>query len=61
MIAYRRRALDRARLAAYGWPEGLSDDETLGRLLKLNGERAAGGTASDRVDRVEGSSVNEPV
>jgi hypothetical protein len=27
-------------LSAYGWPEGLSDDEILERLLKLNLERA---------------------
>ena len=45
------RALDRAVLAAYGWPEGLSDDEILARLLALNGERAGAGTAaSDEVD-----------
>ncbi len=34
--------LDAAVLAAYGWPEGLSDDEILERLLKLNLERAQG-------------------
>jgi type II restriction/modification system DNA methylase subunit YeeA len=34
------RALDKAVLAAYGWPEGLSDTEILERLLALNRERA---------------------
>jgi hypothetical protein len=39
------RGLDRATLAAYGWPDDLTDDELLTRLLALNGERAtaAGG------------------
>jgi hypothetical protein len=31
--------LDRAVLAAYGWPAGLSTDEVLARLLELNLER----------------------
>src|SRR5258708_29952690 len=35
------RRLDEAAFAAYGWPEGLSDDEVLARLLALNLERAA--------------------
>jgi hypothetical protein len=34
------KKLDAAVLAAYGWPEGLSDDEILERLLKLNLEKA---------------------
>jgi type II restriction/modification system DNA methylase subunit YeeA len=34
------RALDNAVLAAYGWPEDLSDAEILERLLALNRERA---------------------
>ena len=34
------RALDKAVLAAYGWPEDLSDTEILERLLALNRERA---------------------
>ena len=34
------RDLDRAVLAAYGWPADLSDDEILRRLLALNLERA---------------------
>jgi hypothetical protein len=34
------RRLDAAVLAAYGWPEGLGDEEILGRLLALNLERA---------------------
>ncbi len=33
--------LDRAVLTAYGWPEHLSDDDILERLLGLNLERAA--------------------
>jgi hypothetical protein len=32
--------LDAAVLSAYGWPEDLSDEEILERLLKLNLERA---------------------
>lgn len=35
--------LDAAVAAAYGWPEGLSDDEVLERLFKLNQERASSG------------------
>jgi hypothetical protein len=34
------RALDKAVLAAYGWPEDLSDAEILERLLALNRERS---------------------
>jgi type II restriction/modification system DNA methylase subunit YeeA len=34
--------LDRAVLTAYGWPEGLSDEEILERLLRLKLERAGG-------------------
>ena len=33
--------LDAAVLAAYGWPQGLSDDDILTRLVALNKERAA--------------------
>ncbi len=33
--------LDAAVLAAYGWPEGLGDEEILTRLVALNKERAA--------------------
>lgn len=33
--------LDAAVLAAYGWPQGLSDDEILTRLVALNKARAA--------------------
>ena len=29
------------KVAAYGWPADLSDDEILERLFKLNQERAA--------------------
>jgi len=32
--------LDRAVLAAYGWPEDIGDEELLERLLALNLERA---------------------
>ena len=35
------RALDKAVLAAYGWPEDSSDTEILERLLALNQSRAA--------------------
>jgi hypothetical protein len=34
------RALDKAVLAAYGWPEDISDTDILERLLALNRERA---------------------
>ena len=34
------RALDKAVLAAYGWPDDLSDTDVLERLLALNRERA---------------------
>ena len=34
------KKLDSAVLKAYGWPEGLSDEEILERLLQLNLERA---------------------
>ena len=40
-------ALDRAVWAAYGWdddPEATTDEELLGRLLALHGERARAGT-----------------
>lgn len=33
--------IDRAVLAAYGWPDGLTDDEIVARLVALNAERAA--------------------
>jgi hypothetical protein len=33
-------ALDAAVLRAYGWPEGLSDEQVLERLVALNAERA---------------------
>ena len=34
------KKLDRAVMAAYGWDEGLGDEEVLGRLLGLNLERS---------------------
>lgn len=37
------RELDAAVAAAYGWPEGLSDQEILKRLFDLNQERAKAG------------------
>ena len=40
-LAFAHEKLDRAALAAYGWPEGLGDEEVLERLLALNLERAA--------------------
>ncbi len=40
-LAHRR--LDAAVLSAYGWPEDLSDDALLARLLELNLARAGGG------------------
>ena len=40
-LAQRHEALDRAVLAAYGWPEDLPADEILTRLLALNAERHA--------------------
>jgi type II restriction/modification system DNA methylase subunit YeeA len=33
------RELDRAVAAAYGWPEDISDEDALARLMKLNEER----------------------
>jgi hypothetical protein len=35
--------LDRAVAAAYGWPEDISTDEAMAKLLALNLERAASG------------------
>ncbi len=44
------RALDAAVLRAYGWPETLTDEEILERLLALNLERArARGVLPERV------------
>ena len=48
------RALDAAVLRAYGWPEGLSDEQILERLLALNLERAGGGSAGEQGGRGEG-------
>ena len=41
-------ALDAAVLRAYGWPEDLSDEAILERLLALNLARAGKGSASNR-------------
>lgn len=40
-LADAHRALDNAVLAAYGWPESVTDDEILSRLLELNQQRAS--------------------
>ncbi len=40
-LANLHRDLDRAVLAAYGWPEDIGDEELLERLLALNLQRAA--------------------
>ena len=46
-LAEAHRGLDLAVFAAYGWPNDLSDEQILERLLALNLERAAqGGAAS---------------
>jgi len=37
------RELDAAVATAYGWPEHISEEEALARLLALNHERAAAG------------------
>ena len=37
---WRHNKLDQAVFAAYGWEEGLSDEEILERLLELNLARA---------------------
>ena len=42
-LASLHEALDRAVAAAYGWPEDISTDDALARLLALNLERAAAG------------------
>lgn len=39
-LAEAHRALDAAVFAAYGWPAELGNEDVLGRLLVLNGERA---------------------
>jgi hypothetical protein len=35
------RDLDKAVFGAYGWPNDISDEEILTRLLQLNAERAS--------------------
>ncbi len=42
-------ALDRAVAAAYGWPEDISTDDALARLLALNLERARAQEAENRL------------
>jgi len=42
-------ALDRAVAAAYGWPEDISTDDALARLLALNLERAKAQEAENRL------------
>lgn len=41
-------ALDRAVAAAYGWPEDISTEEALAKLLELNLSRAAAASAPPR-------------
>jgi hypothetical protein len=49
------RRLDEAVFAAYGWPSGLSEEEVLGRLLKLNLERAGNsGNEGNKGDKGNG-------
>jgi len=45
------KRLDKAVFAAYGWPEDLTDQDILARLLALNLERAGGGADSDATGR----------
>lgn len=40
--------LDAAVAAAYGWPEGIADDDALAALLAINGARAGLPSASAR-------------
>jgi hypothetical protein len=50
------REIDAAVIAAYGWPGGLSDKETLKRLLALNQQRpglALDSTVDDDGDEAE--------
>ena len=42
-LAFAHDRLDQAVYAAYGWtedPDGMSEEEMLGRLLRLNAQRA---------------------
>jgi len=43
-----REGGDAAVLAAYGWPDDLSDEETLQRLLELNLEPDRAATPAER-------------
>ena len=40
-LANAHRELDAAVAAAYGWPEDITEEDALARLLELNRERAA--------------------
>lgn len=40
-LANAHRELDQAVFAAYGWPDTLTDEQILERLLDLNQKRAA--------------------
>jgi len=42
-LEHAHRKLDAAVCAAYGWPDGMDDQEILARLLELNHARAGGG------------------
>ncbi len=51
-LAQAHRQLDDAVLAAYGWPDTLSDDAILARLLELNlSRKAAEPSPADAVER----------
>ncbi len=41
-----QKKLDSAVFAAYGWPEDLSDEEMLKRLLALNQDRSGTATSN---------------
>jgi type II restriction/modification system DNA methylase subunit YeeA len=47
------RKLDKAVFAAYGWPENLSDEEILERLLALNLERAKANSVKTTLQKDE--------
>ena len=47
-LSLAHEALDRAVAAAYGWPEGISTEDALARLLALNLERARQSVARER-------------
>jgi hypothetical protein len=50
------RALDCAVAAAYGWPEDITADDALARLLALNHKRA-GQSGSIHTERLAGTAL----